>query len=144
MNCLMEFCFIGFVDAHLPGCFCPWTFRLSVGLDASPSDSFVSCLGSHLGCSAGEFQALRLVVLAVFGAVDWPLASCVLVHLWSSGLKRWWVCKFDTVVILFHYFWVCFTCLGASRCDILFSFALFSSLGGCFIFCLVLLYSHCI
>ena len=55
-----------------------------------------------------------------------------------------WVCKFDTVVILFHYFWVYFTYLNASHYDILFSFTLFSSLNKCFIFCLVLLYSHCI
>ena len=26
------------------------------------------------------FQALQLIVLAVFGAVDLPLASCMLVH----------------------------------------------------------------
>ena len=42
MNYLMEFYFIGFVNAHLPGCFCPWTFRLNIGLNTSPSDSFVS------------------------------------------------------------------------------------------------------
>ena len=144
MNYLMEFYFIGFVNAHLPGCFCPWTFRLNIGLNTSPSDSFVSYLNSHLGYSAGEFQALQLIVLAVFGAVDWPLASCMLVHLWNSSLKREWVCKFDTVVILFHYFWVYFTYLNASHYDILFSFTLFSSLNKCFIFCLVLLYSHCI
>ena len=59
-----------FVNAHLPGCFCPWTFRLNIGLNTSPSDSFVSYLNSHLGYSAGEFQALQLIVLAVFGAVD--------------------------------------------------------------------------
>ena len=41
MNYLMEFYFIGFVNAHLPGCFCPWTFRLNIGLNTSPSDSFV-------------------------------------------------------------------------------------------------------
>ena len=70
MNYLMEFYFISFVDAHLPGCFCPWTFRLNIGLNTSPSDSFVSYLNSHLGYSAGEFQALQLIVLAVFGAVD--------------------------------------------------------------------------
>ena len=58
MNYLMEFYFIGFVNAHLPGCFCPWTFRLNIGLNTSPSDSFVSYLNSHLGYSAGEFQAL--------------------------------------------------------------------------------------
>ena len=70
MNYLMEFYFIGFVIAHLPGCFCPWTFRLNIGLNTSPSDSFVSYLNSHLGYSAGEFQALQLIVLAVFGAGD--------------------------------------------------------------------------
>ena len=70
MNYLMEFYFIGFVNTHLPGCFCPWTFRLNIGLNTSPSDSFVSYLNSHLGYSAGEFQALQLIVLAVFGAVD--------------------------------------------------------------------------
>ena len=70
MNYLMELYFIGFVNAHLPGCFCPWTFRLNIGLNTSPSDSFVSYLNSHLGYSAGEFQALQLIVLAVFGAVD--------------------------------------------------------------------------
>ena len=32
--------------------------------------TFVSYLNSHLGYSAGEFQALQLIVLAVFGAVD--------------------------------------------------------------------------
>ena len=31
---------------------------------------FVSYLNSHLGYSAEEFQALQLIVLAVFGAVD--------------------------------------------------------------------------
>ena len=70
MNYLMEFYFIGFVNAHLPGCFCPWTFRLNIGLNTSPSDSFVSHLNSQLGYSAGEFQALQLIVLSVFGAVD--------------------------------------------------------------------------
>ena len=70
MNYLMEFYFIGFVNTHLPGYFCPWTFRLNIGLNTSPSDSFVSYLNSHLGYSAGEFQALQLIVLAVFGAVD--------------------------------------------------------------------------
>ena len=56
-----------------PPCHChwlPWTFRLNIGLNTSPSDSLVSYLNSHLGYSAGEFQALQLIVLAVFGAVD--------------------------------------------------------------------------
>ena len=33
-------------------------------------EKYVSYLNSHLGYSAGEFQALQLIVLAVFGAVD--------------------------------------------------------------------------
>ena len=31
---------------------------------------FMSCLHSLLGCSTGEFQALHLIVLVAFGAVD--------------------------------------------------------------------------
>ena len=34
-----------------------------------PSD-LISNLNSQLGYSAGEFQVLRLVLLAVFGALD--------------------------------------------------------------------------
>ena len=41
------------------------------------------CLDSPLGYSTGEFQALQLIVLVVFGAVDQPLASCMLVHLFE-------------------------------------------------------------
>ena len=35
-----------------------------------PSDPFRSHLGTQLGYSAGEFQALQLIVLATFGVVD--------------------------------------------------------------------------
>ena len=35
-----------------------------------PLDSFMSCLHYLQGYSTGEFQALQLIVLAVFGAVD--------------------------------------------------------------------------
>ena len=60
----------GSANAHLPGCFCPWTFSLNIGLNTFPLDSFMSCLHSPLGYSTGEFQALQLIVLAAFGAVD--------------------------------------------------------------------------
>ena len=40
----------------------------------------MSCLDSLQGYSSREFQALQLIVLAVFGAVDEPLASYMLVH----------------------------------------------------------------
>ena len=57
-------------NAQLPGCFSPWTFSLNIGLNMFHLDSFMSCLHSLLGYSAGEFQALQLIVLVAFGAVD--------------------------------------------------------------------------
>ena len=54
----------------LPGCFRPWTFSLNIGLNMLNSDALMSCLHSLLGYSTGEFQALQLIVLAAFGAVD--------------------------------------------------------------------------
>ena len=35
-----------------------------------PSDPFMSHLATQLVYSAGEFQALQLIVLATFGVVD--------------------------------------------------------------------------
>ena len=60
----------GSANAQLPGCFCPWTFSLNIGLNILPLDTVVSCLHSLLGYSTGGFQALQLIVLAAFGAVD--------------------------------------------------------------------------
>ena len=60
----------GSANAQLPGCFCPWTFSLNIGLNMFPLDSFMSCLRSLLGYSTGEFQALQLIVLAAFGVGD--------------------------------------------------------------------------
>ena len=68
-------------NAQLLGCFWPWTFSLNIGLNMFPLDSLKSCLHSLLGYCTGEFQALQLIVLAAFGAVDWPPAPCMLVHL---------------------------------------------------------------
>ena len=70
----------GSANGQLPGCFRPWTFSFNIGLNMLPLDSFMSCLHSLLGCSTGKFQALQLIVLAVFSAMDEPLASCILVH----------------------------------------------------------------
>ena len=60
----------GSANAQLPGYFRLWTFSLNTGLNMLPSDSFMSCLHSLLGYSTVEFQALQLIVLAAFGAVD--------------------------------------------------------------------------
>ena len=58
----------GSANAQLPECFCPWIFSLNIGLNMFPLDSFMSCLHSQLEYSTGE--ALQLIVLAAFGAVD--------------------------------------------------------------------------
>ena len=55
---------------HLPGCFCPRTFFQNIGFNMVPSDPFMSHLATQLGYSAGEHQALQLIVLATFGVVD--------------------------------------------------------------------------
>ena len=56
--------------SHLPGCFCLWTFCQNIGFNMVPSDRFMSHLATQLGYSAGQFQALQLIVLAAFGVVD--------------------------------------------------------------------------
>ena len=53
-----------------PGCFCPWTFFENIGFNTVLTDPFMSHLATQLGYSAGEFQALQLIVLAAFGVVD--------------------------------------------------------------------------
>ena len=55
---------------HLPGCFCPWTFFENIGFNTVLTDPFMSHLATQLEYSAGEFQALQLIVLAAFGVVD--------------------------------------------------------------------------
>ena len=55
---------------HLPGCFCPWIFFQNIGFNMMPSDPLLSHLATQFGYSAGEFQALQLIVLAAFGVVD--------------------------------------------------------------------------
>ena len=55
---------------HLPGCFSPWAFFQNIRFNMVPSDPFMSHLATQLGYSAGEFLALQLIVLAMFGVVD--------------------------------------------------------------------------
>ena len=58
----------GSANTQLPGCVLD--ILLYIGLNMFPLDSFMSCLHSLLGYSTGEFQALQLIVLAAFGAMD--------------------------------------------------------------------------
>ena len=57
-------------NSHLPGCFCPWTFFQNIGFNMVPSDPFMSHLATELGYTAGEFQALQLIVLVAFRVGD--------------------------------------------------------------------------
>ena len=57
----------GSATKHLPGCIWLLTSCVNKGLNVIRSDSFMSCLDSLLGYSSWEFQALQLIVLAVFG-----------------------------------------------------------------------------
>ena len=50
--------------------FCPWTFLQNIGFNTVLTDPFMSHLATQLGYSAGEFQALQLIVLVAFGVVD--------------------------------------------------------------------------
>ena len=59
-----------FTIPHLPRCFCPLTFFQNIGFNMVSSDPFMSHLATQLGYSAGEFQALQLIVLATFGVED--------------------------------------------------------------------------
>ena len=54
---------------HIPGCFCPWTSYLNIGLNMLSSDSLMSYSDSLIGYSTPEFQALQLIVLWVFSTV---------------------------------------------------------------------------
>ena len=51
-----------------------------IGFNTVLTDPFMSHLATQLEYSAGEFQASQLIVLAAFGVVDEPLASCMFVH----------------------------------------------------------------
>ena len=55
---------------HLPGYFCSWTFFQNIGFNIVPSDPCMSHLATQPVFSAGELQALQLIVLATFGVVD--------------------------------------------------------------------------
>ena len=45
-------------------------FNVESGIHHGAIGRFVSHLATQLGYSAGEFQALQLIVLAAFGVVD--------------------------------------------------------------------------
>ena len=87
--------------------FLPLELLLNIGLNMLPSDPFMSYLDSLLWYCTGEFQALHLIVLAVFGAVDHllqyigPLFGNLVVEN-NSGVVSltWWRTKFSLLLIL--------------------------------------------
>ena len=57
-----------------------WTKRPRFNINMQPNKCPKSNYDTSSYDSAGEFQALQLIVLATFGVVDQPLGSCMLVH----------------------------------------------------------------
>ena len=62
--------YLVFYNPSHPRMFCPWTFFENIGFNMVLTDPFMSHLATQLKYSAGEFQALQLIVLAAFGVVD--------------------------------------------------------------------------
>ena len=75
------------------------------------SGLFMLYSDSLLGNSTGECETLQLIVRVVYGAVDYPLASCMFVHFlfWKWNLKWLWVCKFHKLEVSFFTALICFT-----------------------------------
>ena len=95
---------------HLPGCFCPWTFFENIGFNTVLTDPFMSHLATQLGYSAGEFQALQLIVLAVFGSWINHLPPACWSTFWKSNFKQQLGCRFDIMdnisyILFFCVFW---------------------------------------
>ena len=78
---------------HLSGCFCPWTFFENIGFNTVLTDPFMSHLATQLGYSAGEFQALQLIVRLVSWINHLPPACWS--TFWKSNFKQQLGCRFD-------------------------------------------------
>ena len=102
--------------------------------------------------SSGEFQDFQVIVLWVFGAVDWPLAPCLLVHFLEICFKRQLFWQFDITekpIFIFSILSMILICthLNISQYDnTLFLFALFPRPQQCFTFanyyCALLFHRH--
>ena len=75
--------------SNYQGWFCLRTFSENIGLNLLHWKSLVSGLHSQLGYSKGVFQAFWLVVLVVFGTMDWPLAYHVRWSTCWQGYSTW-------------------------------------------------------
>ena len=62
--------YLVFCNTSPPRMFLSLDFFENIGFNTVPTDPFMSHLATQLGYSAGEFQALQLIVLAAFGVVD--------------------------------------------------------------------------
>ena len=99
-------------------------------------------LATQFGYSAGEFQALQLIVLVAFGVMDSPLASCILVHLFEIDFQQKQLgCRFEIMDSI-----SCFLYIGICNCiylDTSYNFSALSLLLKYFsLFHQVLLYQH--
>ena len=88
---------------HIPGWFCPGTFFENIGFNTVLTDPFMSHLATQLGYSAGEFQALQLIL------VSWinHLPPACWSTFWKSNFKQQLGCRFDIMdnESYFFVFW---------------------------------------
>ena len=65
------------------------------------------CLDFLLWYSSGDVWDLELIVLVVYGAVDYQLTICMLVHFWEIEFEMIVVWKFDiSVLSMFVYIYL--------------------------------------
>ena len=62
--------YLVFYNPSPPRMFLSLDFFKNIGFNTVLTDPFMSHLATQLRYSAGEFQALQLIVLAAFGVVD--------------------------------------------------------------------------
>ena len=85
-----------FTFPHLPGCFCLWSFFENIGFNTVLTDPVMSHLATQLGYSAGEFQALQLIVCVWCRGlttcllhVGPPFGNRILNNSWAVGVTEW-------------------------------------------------------
>ena len=84
----LKLSYLGAAIAPFPRCCYLCTVFLNIELKMLPSDAVMLNLYFQQGHFTWVFQAMQLIVIAVFGAIDQYLASCMLVHFLKFSYKR--------------------------------------------------------
>ena len=98
--------FIMYLQLHASqGGFCLWTFFVNTCLNSLPCKFLVSGLHSPLGYSAGMFDAMWMVVIAVFLSGLTAPTPFILVHFWQiySIYLVWSLYLREWVITVLYY-----------------------------------------